>query len=110
MKRKHNCNEGIITEYKNGNITIKFYPENVSNDQILELSELLFWNDCYIIGDQFCLSNYDAGCLIYNTYSDLCYILSFSQLENAYKTGKTMRLYARVPDEYDRETIENYFD
>ena len=113
MLRENYANEGIIREYRNGNITIKFdltceIREKSSDIEIA--AWLLDSLDTYIIGDQFCLSNYDMGCMLYNLHSDYVYILSFSELDKAYNTGNVLRLYARRPDANDRETIAAYFE
>ena len=77
-------------EYKNGNITIKFDSELI---------------DCEFIGETFYLSNYETGHLIHNCYSDLVYIFAWSDLEKL-QQGKTVKIFARIPDESDRELIE----
>lgn len=108
MLRENYNNVGLIKEYKNGNITIKLYLDNIGEfekDEILELSELFFQLDCYFIGDTYCLSNYETGHTVYNTYSDLVYIFPWSALEDL-KAGKTIKLYALKPDETDREWME----
>lgn len=95
-------------EYKNGNITIKFDSELIElakRDSILALASALETIDCYFIGETYCLSNYATGHTIYNTYSDLIYIFDWNLLAML-KNGETVRLYARKPDETDRELIE----
>ena len=52
------------------------------------------------------MSNYTTGATIYNAYSDLCYIIDFSDIETVLMSGRYLKLYARKPDENDRETIE----
>ena len=112
MTRTHNSRLGSLKEFNNGNINIKFDLKMLYKNEsdIVQLLWLLDDFDTYNIGDEFCLSNYDMGCLLYNCYSDLTYILSFSELSDAFKTGKTLKLYARKPDEYDRQEIERYFN
>lgn len=97
-----------IKEYKNGNITIKFDRELIElskRDDVLPLASALETADCYFIGETYCLSNYATGHTIYNTYSDLVYIFDWNLLAML-KNGETVRLYARKPDETDRELIE----
>ena len=108
MLRENYNNDGIVREYKNGNITIKCYKEGIQEskrDSILTLSILLDMIDCYFIGETYCLSNYATGHTIYNAYSDLVYIFDWNLLAML-KNGETVRLYARKPDETDRELIE----
>lgn len=108
MLRENYNNDGIIKEYKNGNITIKYYKDGIresKRDSLLTLSSLLDMIDCYFIGETYCLSNYETGHTIYNAYSDLVYIFPWRDLETL-ASGKTVKLFARKPDETDRELIE----
>lgn len=95
-------------EYKNGNITIKYDPETITaaqRDSVLIISDVISEIDCYFIGETYCLSNFETGHTIYNCYSDLVYIFPWRFLEDLQK-GKTVRLYARRPDETDREILK----
>ena len=107
MLRENYNNEALVREYKNGNLLIRYYPEGrefAARDEILALSEALDLVDCYFIGDTYCLSNWETGHTIYNAYSDLVYIFAWSDLEKL-AAGRAVRLYARRPDETDREII-----
>lgn len=104
MLRTTNC----CKEYKNGNITIKFDRELIElskRDDVLALASALETIDCYFIGETYCLSNYATGHTVYNAYSDLVYLFDWNLLAML-KNGETVRLYARKPDETDRELIE----
>lgn len=95
-------------EYKNGNMLIKFdrdLIEFAKRDNVLALVSALETADCYFIGETYCLSNYETGHTIYNAYSDLVYVFAWSDLEKL-QQGKTVKLFARIPDETDRELIE----
>jgi len=108
MLRENYNNVGLIKEYKNGNIAIKLYLDNIEEfekDEVLEISELFSQLDCYFIGESYCLSNYAMGHTVYNIYSDLVYIFPWPALEDL-KAGKTIKLYASKPDEIDREWIK----
>lgn len=108
MLRENYNNDGIIKEYKNGNITIKYYNDGIQEskrDSLLTLSSLLDMIDCYFIGETYCLSNYETGHTVYNAYSDLVYVFAWSEVETL-EAGKAIRLFARKPDETDRELIE----
>lgn len=100
-----------ITEFKNGNINIKFecedYNDMKNESNLIVLLWALEWKDTYLIGEEFCLSNFDMGCMLYNCRRDLVYILSFSKLDEITKSGLTMKLQAHIPDKWDREIIEN---
>lgn len=108
MKRENYNNNGTIREYKNGNITIKYTPDGIKEskeDDVLTISDLLWYIDCVFIGETYCLDNYETGHTIYNYYSDLIYIFPWKTLQEL-EQGKTIRLYARKPDQWDRELIE----
>ena len=95
-------------EYKNGNITIRFDKDAIQEmkkDEILFLSDALYWLDCYFIGETFCISNFETGHSIYNYYSDLLYIFQWREMENLMQ-GKTVRLYGYKPSKDDREWID----
>lgn len=109
MLRENFNNYGYIREYKNGNITIKFCMaaiEDIKKDDVLALISIFDLIDIYPIGDTYCISNWETGHTFYNCYSDLTYVFFWSDLEKL-KAGKTIRLYATRPDEYDREIINN---
>ena len=95
-------------EYKNGNIIIRYDRDMIAKSKrnsLLTLSSVLDEIDCSFIGETYCLSNYETGHTVYNAYSDLVYIFAWSELE-ALEAGKAVKLFARKPDEADRELIE----
>lgn len=102
-----------IKEFKNGNISIRFpleYKEKLlagSISAVEVLSFVLEEIDCYFIGENFSISNYDTGMLIYNCYSDLVYIIAVSDILEVLANFRWLRLYARKPSDIDREIIEN---
>ena len=103
---------GTIKEFSNGNINIKFDPSGVYKNEsdIINLLWLVDSCDIYDIGEQYCLSNYDLGLTLYNLHSDKCYILSFTELAEKFNNGKTLKLYAHTPDNYEREEINARFE
>lgn len=95
-------------EYKNGNIIIRYDRDMIAEskrDSLLTLSSVLDEIDCSFIGETYCLNNYETGHTVYNAYSDLVYVFAWSELE-ALEAGKAVKLFARKPDETDRELIE----
>lgn len=108
MKRQHEN----VKEFQNGNINFRFTPEQIAELKTGRISavEVISWIldeiDCYFIGESYCLSNYTTGATIYNAYSDLCYVIDFSDVESVLLSGRYLKLYARKPDETDREIIE----
>lgn len=103
-------NDNII-ELANNDLVIEYDADTIrdaANDEMLTFSEVLFWLDTNIIGEEFCLSNFDMGIQLYNCYSDKCYIVSFTDLERI-KAGEKVTLFAYDPGEDDREAIEREY-
>ncbi len=111
MKRQGVYRLGTIKQFDNGNMNIKFDLEMLYKDEsdIVQLLWLLDSFDTYNISDEYCLSNFDMGMTLYDCYSDLIFIVSFTELAESFKTGKTLKLYARIPDKYDRELIDQFY-
>lgn len=110
MKRVHEN----IKEFENGNLSIRFpaeYMEGLKSNKYSAI-EVISWVldelDCYFVGDEFCISNYAMGAMIYNCYSDLVYIINFNDIEETLAAGRWLHLYARIPDEDDREIIDEW--
>lgn len=110
MKRVHEN----IKEFQNGNLSIRFpveYRDELKSDVVSDI-EVISWLldelDCYFIGDEFCLSNYAMGAMIYNCHSDLIYIINFNDIDNILAAGRWLRLYAMIPDADDREIINEW--
>lgn len=100
----------MIKEFKNGNISVHFDTDtmtDINNGKISAVEALLWeleWKDTYVIGEGYCLSNYDTGFTVYNCRLDKVYIVSNCRLDKA-AAGYTLKLYALDPDETDRELI-----
>ena len=97
--------------YKNNNLDVQFSQDEI--DEInsgrytpLEMLEsIIEWSDCYLVGEVFCLSNYECGVDIYNLNRDVLYTLRMSDIERVLLKGKTLKLYAREVDEYERQKL-----
>lgn len=108
MRREHFNNIGIAREYRNGNITLKYYPDGVKEskrDSVLALATLLDGIDCSFIGETYCISNYAEGHTVYNAYSNCKYVLNWGMIDEL-EAGKTIRLYALPIDDADAEILE----
>ena len=112
MKRTTNDRIGRAIQFENGNINVKFDLSGIYKNEsdVINLLWLLESLDIDFIGEQYCLSNYDMGITLYSYYTDQCFVVSFSELAACFESGKTMKLYAHTPDEYDREEIEKRFE
>lgn len=98
--------------FKNGNLNIRFSPEEIKDIKAGKYSgvEVLGWKlekfDSYYVGETYCLNNFTTGHTIYNCYSDVVYVVDWSDIDSILMKGKTLKLYARIPDDGDREILE----
>lgn len=104
-----------VRRFKRGSMHVRFNKddiEKINSGRVSDI-EVLGWKlsdaDCDFLGDEFCLSNYEMGCLIYSFYFDRVYILAFSNIEDTLMKGKVLKLYPIKPDEQDRETIRQQY-
>lgn len=103
---------GDSVRFHNGNMNLRFTQDEINQIKSGRVSdiEVLSWIldelDCEFLGDEFCLSNYEMGCLIYSHYFDKTYLLRFTDIENVLMKGNALKLYAREPGENDRELLE----
>lgn len=110
-QRINRTNEGSVREYKNHNLHIRFSPEAIEKIKadVWTDMEVISWIldgvDTDFIGDEYCLSNFDMGAMLYNRYSDRTYVISFADINTKLHAGKELILYASVPSEDDREAI-----
>lgn len=98
--------------FKNGNLSIRFSPDEIADIKAGKYSAIELLNgklgrfDTCFIGEQYCLSNYTTGCTLYSYYVDKVFVLDFSDIDNVLMEGDTLKLYARKPEDEDREQIE----
>lgn len=99
--------------FKNGNLNIRFSPDEIANIKAGKCSaiELLSCKletfDTYFIDEEYCLSNYATGGTLYSYYVDKVFVLDFSDVNNVLMEGGTLKLYARKPEDEEREIIES---
>lgn len=97
--------------YKNNNLDVQFSQDEIAklNDgrytPLEMLESIIEWSDCYLVGEIFCISNYECGVDIYNTNRDVLYTLRMSDIDRVLLKGKTLKLYAREVDEYERKAL-----
>lgn len=95
----------IIKKYKNGNITAKMEADDRNRESVLvNLIWALGDNDCQLFGEEYCLSNLEMAVDVYDSYNDMLIRIPYRVLDDL-DNGKTVRLYARPLDEYDREEL-----
>lgn len=91
--------------FNNGNIHIHGgLDKSIRESTLIQLLWALEDVDTGLIGEEYCISNYDMGITVYSYYSDLVYTIAYSQLYRLEK-GKTLILKGMKPSEYDRELI-----
>lgn len=91
--------------FNNGNIHINGGIDNSINEStLIQLLWTLEDVDTSLIGEEYCLSNYDMGITVYSYYSDLVYTIAYSTL-HILEEGKTLILKGMKPSDYDRELI-----
>lgn len=103
-------NDNII-ELDNNDLVIQYDNDTIQEgqkDEMLTFMDVISWMDTDIIGDEFCISNYEMGLFLYNSWSDKCYIVSFTDLERI-KAGEKVTLSAYEPGEDDRVAIDNNY-
>ena len=97
--------------YKINNLDVQFSQDEIDeiNDgrytPLEMLESIIEWSDCYLVGEIFCISNYECGVDIYNTNRDVLYTLMMSDIDRVLLKGRTLKLHAREVDEYERQTL-----
>lgn len=98
--------------FENDNLNIRFSPDEIQDikdgkySKIELLSNKLACFDTYFIGEEYCLSNYTTGYTLYSAYAAKVLTLKLSDVDSVLMKGKTLKLYARKPDNEDLEIIE----
>lgn len=97
----------IVKKFKNGNYNVKM--EKADFDQESTLINLLWAlgdHDCTLFGDEYCLGNAVGVAVdLYDYYTDKLVMIPYFILDDVEK-GKTVKLYARNLDEFDREEYD----
>lgn len=106
-----------IKRFKNGNMHIhltKDTIEDIKADKhetpLIRILWMLEDEDCSLIGEQFCLSNYDMGVRLYSWYYGKCYTLAMGADVEDIMEGRTVILKAETPNEYDMEDLRREYD
>lgn len=114
--RYENLLAGTLKEFKNGNVNIKFSNESImdcrQDDNMFQkgfatVFNMLAWFDTYVISDVLVFGNFEGGYILYNVRLDRVYRILTQDID-ALIVGETIKLYASVPDEDEREMIEHY--
>lgn len=101
----------MIKRFKNGNMNCHCDLSSYDNREsdLINLLWELEDKDCSILGEEFCLSNYEMGLFVYSWYTDCKYLIRYGDLEE-WKAGKTLKLYALPMEPEDREILDREYN
>lgn len=94
----------IVKKFKNGNYNVKMEKDDFNKEStLINLLWALGEYDCGLFGDEYCLGNAIGMAVdVYDYYTDKLVRIPYSILDDL-EMGKTVKLYARKLDEFDRE-------
>lgn len=97
----------IVKKFKNGNYNVKMEPDDFNSEStLINLLWALGDHDCTLFGDEYCLGNAIGMAVdVYDCYTDKLVRIPYFILDDL-KMGKTVKLYARKLDEFDREEYD----
>ena len=89
----------IVERKPNGDYLAQTEPSDTAPEQRETLLVLLLWamEDCALMGEEYCLSNYEMAADVYDYYSGKVIRLPYSQV-NKLSEGKPITFYARDPE------------
>ena len=82
--------------------------DNLSNSEVSVFARLLSeMEDCVIMGEEYCLSNFDMAVDLYDYYTGKVVHLPYSEMDKL-RAGETVTFYAREP-EYHKGDLVSLF-
>ena len=89
----------IVERKPNGDYLAQAEPSDTAPEQRETLLVLLLWamEDCALMGEEYCLSNYEMAADVYDYYSGKVIRLPYSQVDRLAE-GKPITFYARDPE------------
>lgn len=98
----------IVKKFKNGNYNVKMEKDDFNQESTLvNLLWALGDHDCQLFGDEYCLGNAVGMAVdLYDCYTDKLVRIPYFVLDEL-ETGKTVKLYARKLDEFNREEYKH---
>ena len=89
----------IVERKPNGDYLAQAEPSDTAPEQRETLLVLLLWamEDCALMGEEYCLSNYEMAADVYDYYSGKVIRLPYSQVDRL-SEGKPIIFYARDPE------------
>lgn len=97
----------IVKKFKNGNYNVKMELNDSNGESTLvNLLWALGEYDCGLFGAEYCLGNAVGMAVdLYDFYTDKLVMIPYSVLDDL-EMGKTVKLYARKLNEFDREEYD----
>lgn len=88
----------IATRLSNGNWELRAEPEDLASTRCESLLTLVIWamEDCALMGEEYCLSNYEMAADVYDYYTGKVIRLPYSQVDKLAEGPVTF--YARDPE------------
>ena len=89
----------IVERKPNGDYLAQTEPSDTAPEQRETLLVLLLWamEDCALMGEEYCLSNYEMAADVYDYYSGKVIRLPYSKVDELAE-GKPITFYARDPE------------
>lgn len=89
----------IVERKPSGDYLAQAEPSDTAPEQRETLLVLLLWamEDCALMGEEYCLSNYEMAADVYDYYSGKVIRLPYSQVDRLAE-GKPITFYARDPE------------
>lgn len=95
----------LVKRFKNGNFNVKMEESDFNRESMLvNLIWALQEKDCNIFGEEYCMGNMEMAVDMYCYYNGLIVRIPYSVLDSL-ESGKTVKLYAHIPDEYEIKEI-----
>ena len=96
----------LVKRFKNGNFNVKMEESDFNRESTLvNLIWALQEKDCNIFGEEYCMDNTEMAIDMYCYYTDMIVRIPYRVL-NDLESGKTVKLYAHKPNEYEVKEIE----
>lgn len=97
----------IVKKFKNGNYNVKMEKDDFNQEStVVNLLWALQYHDCTLFGGEYCLGNAIGMAVdVYDYYTDKLVRIPYFVLDDL-EMGKTVKLYARKLNEFDREEYD----
>ena len=97
------------TRYKNGSIHVKGTPDTeLRESTLIQILWALEDKDCYMIGEAYCVSNYDMGVTLHSAYNGMCYDIIMGEAERTIEEGHTLIIKPRAMTEEEAQWCDEW--